>query len=395
MAVRATGINPAMLRWAREQAGYSSVEPVAIRMKRPQAEIEAWESGTEFPTWRQLERLARDFYHRPTALFFLPAPPEEQTPTAEFRRLPEKVLNDLEPDTWLAIRQAKARQLDLEELAPFGDSSERQIIQDLGNSVTPDNADNLAMEVRRYLDVSISDQLKWGSEEDDLDNWRDAVQSAGVWVFKRHFKQEDVAGFCLYSSQHPLVYLNNGQPKVRQIFTLFHELAHLLFEFSHLERSDIGHYMDSLEGHDKIIETACNTFAGEFLVPTAHFQEFAGPDVTAGMTDDVIVSFARNYRVSREVILRKCLNQEWVNQQFYNAKVEEWKRGYSGDYERGTGGNYYFNQGTYLGVKYTALAFRGYYQGAYDVDQLSGYLDVSAASIGGMENWLNQRLATR
>ena len=56
MVVRATGINPAMLRWAREQAGYS-VEEAASRMKRDPAEISAWESGEEFPTWRQFERL--------------------------------------------------------------------------------------------------------------------------------------------------------------------------------------------------------------------------------------------------------------------------------------------------------------------------------------------------
>ena len=277
MADRATGINPAMLRWAREQAGYPTVESVAASIKRPAAQIEGWESGLEFPTWRQLERLARDFYHRPTALFFLPAPPEEQVPTAEFRHLPAAALDDLEPDTWLAVRQARARQLDLEELALFDDAPERLLVRDLANSSTPDRAENLAREARTYLGVSLDEQFTWRSEEAALDNWRDAVQSAGVWVFKRHFRQKDVAGFCLNDTHRPIVYLNNGQPKVRQIFTLFHEMAHLLYGFNHLERSDVGHYMDSLVGHDKAIEIACNRFAGEFLVPTSHFRTYAEP----------------------------------------------------------------------------------------------------------------------
>ena len=395
MADKATGINPEMLRWAREQAGYSTVEPVAVSMKRPPADIEAWESGAEFPTWRQLERLARDLYHRPTALFFLPAPPEEQTPSAEFRRLPASALDDLEPDTWLAIRQAKARQLDLAELAPFDDSPERQIIQDLAPGATPDNADELAMEARRCLGVSIMDQLEWSSEEDALDNWRDAVQSAGVWVFKRHFKQDDVAGFCLDDPKYPLVYLNNGQPKVRQIFTLFHELAHLLFGFSYLERSNVERYMDSLEGHDRNVEIACNRFAGEFLVPASHFQKNTAPNIAAGVADDTLVALARRYRVSREVILRKCLDQNWIDQEFYDEKAEEWRRRYSEVPDTGSGGNYYANQGAYLGGKYTALAFRGYYQGAYDIEQLSEYLDIRASSVPGLENWLNRRLASR
>ena len=395
MADRATGINPEMLRWAREQAGFPTVEAVAIRLKRPVFQVEAWESGLESPTWRQLELLAREIYHRPTALFFLPTPPEEQTPTAEFRRLPETALDDLEPDTWLAIRQAKARQMDLEELAPFDDSLERLIVRDLAGGVIPDGVDSLAREARTYLGVSLDDQFAWKSADVALESWRDAVQAVGIWVFKRHFRQKDVAGFCLNGTDRPIVYLNNGQQKVRQIFTLFHELAHLLYGFNHLERSNIDHYVEELVGHDKDVEVACNRFAGEFLVPTDHFLEFASPEITTGITDDKLVSLARHYRVSREVVLRKCLNQNWIDQQFYEDKVKEWRSGYPEDSNRGTGGNYYSTQGTYLGEKYTTLAFRGYYQGAYGVDQLSEYLDIKASSFVGLENWLNSRRASR
>ena len=234
MVVRATGINPAMLRWAREQAGYS-VEEAASRMKRDPAEISAWESGEEFPTWRQFERLTRNLYHRPTALFFFWEPPEEDSPTAELRRLPENLLDDLEPDTWLAIRQAKARQLDLADLVAYDEPGTRQIIRDLSGNARPETVDELAAETRRYLNIAPDEQFEWISDDHALNNWRDAIQSVGVWVFKRSFRQRDVAGFCLDGELDPLVYLNNSQPKVRQIFTLFHELTHLLFGFNHLE----------------------------------------------------------------------------------------------------------------------------------------------------------------
>ena len=395
MADRATGINPEMLRWAREQAGYPSADAVAALLKRPVEDIEAWEMGTKYPTWRQLERLARDLYRRPTALFFLPFPPDEQVPSAEFRRLPESALNDLEPDTWLAIRQARARQMDLEELAEFDDSLGRGIVRDLAGVATPASAEYLAEEARDYLGVSLDEQMSWRSVESALENWRESVQSVGIWVFKRHFRQEDVAGFCLDGERRPVVYLNNGQPKVRQIFTLFHEMGHLLYGFNHLERSDVGRYVEALAGHDRSVEIACNRFAGEFLVPTSHFLEYASSVFSDEINDDAISLVARRYRVSREVVLRKCLNQDWVGNAFYSEKVREWNE-QSSEQDRGFGGgNYYANQGTYLGTKYTALAFRGYYQGAYDIDQLSGYLDVSAANISGLENWLNRRLATR
>ena len=299
----------------------------------------------------------------------------------------------MEPDTWLAIREARARLFDLEELAALDGSVESQIVRDLADKASPNDIDSLAHEARNFLEISLDDQFAWVSVEAALDHWRDAVQAAGVWVFKRHFRQIDVAGFCIYDSQRPLVYLNNGQPKARQIFTLFHELAHLFFEFNHLERSNVGHYMDTLDGRDREVEIACNRFAGEFLVPTSHFQEFAAPRVAEALTDDTLDFLARKYRVSREVALRKCLNQTWVDQKFYDDKVQEWRDQSFGNPEGSGGGNYYANQGTYLGAKYTALAFRGYYQGVYDVDQLSEYLGVRATSVPGIESWLNRRLA--
>ncbi len=393
MVVRATGINPAMLRWARERAGYS-VEEVASRMKRAPNEITAWESGEAFLTWRQLERLARDLYHRPTASFFLWEPPEEETPSAEFRRIPEKDLEDLEPDTWLAVREAKARQLELAELAEFNDSDERSILRDMSNATVAD-PDELATEVRRYLGIGLDDQLGWASDDDALSYWRDAVQTAGVWVFKRSFRQHDVAGFCLNGGRYPLVYLNNGQPKVRQIFTLFYELAHLLYGFNHLERSEVDRYLSSLQGADREVEIACNRFAGEFLVPKDHFLRTHGLAAGAEPTDDVLARLSENYRVSREIILRKYLDQGWINSHFYHNKVNDWRSEVFIDDGKRKGGDYYANQGTYLGVKYAALAFRGYYQGAYGIDQLAEYLNIKASNISRLENWLTRRLAPR
>ena len=63
--------------------------------------------------------------------------------------------------------------------------------------------------------------------------------------------------------------------------------------------------MNTLEGKEKEIEITCNRFAGELLVPTSHFREYAGPIVAAGLSDAVLNQLSRRYRVSREVALRK------------------------------------------------------------------------------------------
>ncbi len=398
MADRATGINPAMLRWAREQAGYATVDAVAARLKRPPEEIEAWESGAKFPTWRQFERMARDLYRRPTALFFLPSPPMEKTPATEFQHLPKGMIEDLEPDTWFAVRHAKARQLDLAELAPFDDSRERRILGDLTESADPNNAPSIAADVREYLHIQLESQLDWQSERVALENWRNAIQEAGVWVFKRRFRQDDVAGFCLYDRTQPLIYLNSGQSVGRQMLTLFNQLAHLIFKTSHLECWQMDHYLSELKGHDRDVEIACGRIASEVLIPTEHFLENAAFGAMSVTDELALTSVARKYRVGKEVVLRKYLDQKFIDLQQYNEKLREWSKVEPSESGGKGGGSFYAVQRANLGAKYTGLVFRGYYQGAYEVDQLVEYLDIRAPNVVNLENWENwlyKNLASR
>ena len=235
--------------------------------------------------------------------------------------------------------------------------------------------------------------MDWPSEGAALENWRSAIQDAGVWVFKRRFRQNDIAGFCIYDRSHPLIYLNSGQSVGRQMFTLINELAHLLFKFNHLERRDVDLYLESLEGYDRDIEVACSRVATDVLIPTKHFVENTALESMSGTDELVLTSLARRYRVGREVVLRKYLDQEFIDLQQYDEKLNEWdeveppesrKRGGGGG-----GGNFYAVQRANLGAKFTGLAFRGYYQGAYDVDQLVEYLDIRPPNVINLENWEN------
>ena len=383
----ATGITPSILRWAREQSGYT-LEQVAKRIGKTEIQISAWERGTAHPTWRQLEHLAHDVYRRPTAIFFFPGPPDEQPLAAEFRRLPEAALLDLEPDTWYAVRQAKVRQLDLAELAQFQDDSKDNILAALGGSARVNASNTLASQARAYIGVPLSEQVSWRNDTDALNRWRDAVQDCGVWVFKRSFRQKDVAGFSLASSHYPLVYLNNGQAKTRQIFTLFHELGHLLFGTGHLVRTDPERNVRFLQGENRAIEIACNAFAGEFLIPDDDFRLHASPSLP---DDETVQALASRYSVSREVILRDYRDRGWIDQSYYNAKVAELRQNYAG--ASGSGWvDPVSSRGTYLGAKFTELAFRGYYQGTFDIDQLSDFLGVKTSNVLGLESWLHRRL---
>ena len=164
----------------------------------------------------------------------------------------------------LLLRKAKAFQLNLMELTHMErNPASRAITKDLSFSSNTNLAE-AANQLRSYLGVTIETQQSWPDDEAALKEWRQALQTVGVYIFKDAFKANEFSGFCLFDEVFPLIYVNNSAAKTRQIFTLFHELAHLLFETSGIDTIH-GDYISKLQGDSKRIEVFCNRFAAEFL----------------------------------------------------------------------------------------------------------------------------------
>ena len=72
-------VNPELLRWAIERAGFD-LDKLAHRI--PQ--LPAWESGDKQPTFKQLEGFAKAT-HTPIGFLFLPEPPDERLPIRDLR----------------------------------------------------------------------------------------------------------------------------------------------------------------------------------------------------------------------------------------------------------------------------------------------------------------------
>jgi len=384
-------INPDVLRWARETGGFG-IDDVVLKLKRKRVTSEtvaSWEKGATSPTYAQLERLAYEIYKRPLALFFFPEPPEEETPKESFRTLPQEEINLLEPRLLHLVRQAKAMQENLKELFDGVNPAKRQVCSDV-TIHRSDTISDVANAVRKYLDVGLNRQYGLTTNDKALKYWRNVLEKHGVFVFKDAFKDEGCSGFCLYDNVFPVIYINNSQPKIRQIFTLFHELAHLLFKTGGI---DLRHndFVQRMRGPNRRIEVFCNKFAGEFLVPT----EDVKPQIRNQTIDDnLLTRLARKYSVSREVILRKCLDLNHTTKAFYEAKVKEWNEERLMRGEPSPGGNPYYTKGTYLGSHYIETAFGKYYQGAISKPQLADYLGMKEVHVSTFEGYVLHRGAT-
>lgn len=373
-------INRVTLKWARESANIS-VEEVAFKMDKNTAIVEDWEKGTKSPTYIQLEKLAYEIYKRPIAIFFFPDPPEEVDPKGSFRTLPASELDDLPSNFLKLFRDAQAMQINLEELNDGTNPEPKKIFRDL--SFTPrDSAQEAAITVRDYLGVPLETQLKWKDVSTALKEWRRSIESKGIYIFKDAFHSDEISGFCIYDHEFPVIYLNNSMSITRQVFTLFHELVHLLLKTGGIDKRNDA-FLRKLRGDNKRAEILCNRFTGAFLVPDSDFETMLKE---TELSKKGIQQLANRYKVSREVILRKCLDRKLVDEVYYEEKSKQWAEEARRRRKQGDGGNYYRNIVAYRGDTYLDLAFRQYYQGRFDTMQLAEYLGVKATSIPGVES---------
>lgn len=385
MSDRATSISPSVLTWARERAGLSPSE-VATYMHKDVDDIVAWESGAAWPTYNQLETLAEGLFRRPVALFFFPDPPDEPAPQQEFRTLPDFDIRLLNAHTRFAVRLARSYQESLRELTGGVNPARRHMLRDL-DPTHFSNTVSLAAAIREFLGVSLTRQKSWRNAADAMAAWRGAVEDAGVFVFKRPLKQREVSGFCLTDDEFPVVMVNNSTPFTRQVFTLFHEVSHLLYGVNSMTTLD-GRFVERMSGRPKSVEVLCNQLAAEALVPS---DSFPWDRIDRDNLVESVSRIASIYGVSREVVLRRVLDRGWIDSATYRDFVDKWADD-NGPGREGSGGNYYLNQAAYLGDSFLRLAFSRYRAGVISVSDLAEHLGVKAKNISRFEDVVASRL---
>lgn len=280
-------INPSVLRWAREEAGFNPEEAAKKASTTRDTYLE-WESkGSRIPLGK-LSSLA-SAYKRQIAVFLLPeAPPKLQRPN-DFRnltpaksKLSKKVLQVIREVTY--FRQV-ARELRNESV---WQASYDWLKQADRNQFSDDQ---IAESLRERLDITVEDQFNWQSDNEAYRRWRNAVETRlGILVFQFPMSMDEAQGFSFSDTFPYAIVTNSNHSYTGRTFTIFHELAHIIRHHSAICLVD-----RATEKQQE--EWACNLFAGRFLVP----------DSLVETADELktIQSFASRLNVSREVYLRR------------------------------------------------------------------------------------------
>ena len=376
MAETLSGVNGEIIRWAREFYNMSpdeAAQAIDVDISR----YMNWENGTEHPTYAKLKKIS-DVFRKPSAVFFFPEPPQLPSIKGDLRTLPDVIINSFSKNVIIQFEKAKVYQLSLEELYGIKDSIIAQ------RSSFPKDIDQLCSFFRMQLEFPISAQKARKSTKVVFEIFREKFYDLGIYVFKDAFKDNRISGICLNDDHYPVIVINNSMSFARQIFTLFHELYHLISDTSGAEIIRDDYYV-ALDAQQAEIERACDTFANAFLVPMDDFKQELKKKP---LNENRIEELAMLYSVSKEAIMYKLYKMEKLTPAEYNDLKEFFygdairngeKKGQSG------GGNHYYTQLTYLGQRYAGDVFKQYFSGKIDSVRASEMLQSKVDHLPNLE----------
>jgi Zn-dependent peptidase ImmA (M78 family) len=304
-----------VLKWARESSGWTA-EAIVGKIRVSAKQYREWESTGKGIPLAKLEALSK-YYKRSLAVFFLPAPPPEPKKPTDFRMLPGKV-DKFERKTLLAIRRALWLQSVASELFELLDLPKLAAI---GAASLEDNPESVSRRVRQALGVTLNDQLQWESESEALRKWRDALEAKHVLVFSQSMPVADARGFSL-SNVNPWVIVVSSSDSMRaRIFTLFHELGHLL-----LHSPGVCIPRDDYSRGSRLIkvEKWCNQFAAALLLPR-DYVENAAVNRGTDTLPEILTQISRRCKVSQEVVLRRLAGLDLIPEVMFEEQLERLK----------------------------------------------------------------------
>ena len=382
-------ISPEVMKWAR--VSLHLPEEVVLehfnqkskqKFKVDEALLKKLESGNGEEIAFTLFQELSSFYKRPLSVFFLNKPPKEPLLPKDRRTINSNVHYIISPNAVLAIRRARYVQEIFRDLSK---ELELSLKFPFRKFTLLDNPTEMGEKFREILKFSLENQKKTRDARGLFDAIRVRLERVNVFTIKSSFPVEDARAFSLVDQTPYLILINNKDgdyfgyaPKT---FSLLHEFAHIL-----LRESAICN--DFYYSHFKI-EKFCNSFAGSFLVPEVYFWEVL--DITRKKFDianleEYLKTLQATFKVSKDVLLRRCLTFKLIEESFYKKKTKEWKDEYEKNKkEKEEKGEKQFipaiTQGRRAisnnGKKFVELVLHARGEGKITVDSAADYLGVS------------------
>ena len=120
MAEPLSGVNGEIIRWAREFYNMD-IEEAAAAIGVAVERYNGWENGNGHPTYAKLRKIS-EVFHKPSAVFFFPTPPQLPSIKGDLRTLSVDVVSHFSKNVIVQFEKAKVYQISLRELYGNRDS---------------------------------------------------------------------------------------------------------------------------------------------------------------------------------------------------------------------------------------------------------------------------------
>jgi Zn-dependent peptidase ImmA (M78 family) len=373
--------NKSILVWARKALGFD-LETVAHKIGTKAHIVKAWEEGEKSPSFRQLEDLS-DLYHQPIIAFFHEEQPDEPRWPADFRSPSAGGSEPLKPETKIAILDAQWRQ-------SIAQSLREEIGIDVSfspiGSKPEGDAEALAQELRAQIGPTIETQITWAKDYSRLYKyWRALLENIGILVFRFDFPRKDVRAFSLPGQLAPVISVSSNDWLNGNVFSLFHELAHLLFSQS--STCNDFEFRSGYRTEKDRVEIFCNHFAGAFLVPADDLirHNIVGNKVRKTIDAHEIRELAHYFGVSWEVVLRRMALVGCLDEAFYKKWKDNQKDSWKDPKQPGGGGGDKYSYVRKIlnrqGIAYIETVLTAYSEKIISLTEASEYLGEKTRSV--------------
>lgn len=347
-------VKPALFDFARARSGIGDAD-----WQRRFPKFDEWRSGDRKPTLKQLQDFANKT-HTPFGFLLLEEAPDEPLPIADFRSPAAGLAQQPSGNLLDTIYSAQGRQAWFRDHQLLNNEDPVEWIGTASTQVAPAQAAEMLREV---LDWTAGRRSRCRTWEDALTELREQAERAGVLVMiagytgratRRTLDTSEFSGFALSDQYAPVAFVNGRDPKARQIFTLAHELAHLLIASTGL--SEVEPVTEATVDEERW----CNATAAELLVPAAEFDVM----VTDQPIAEQLQPLAKHFRVSTQVILgrfRETGRIDWPT--FWQLFEAERARIAAIVAEPGTGGNYYNSRPVQVSKRFAGELIASVYEG--------------------------------
>jgi len=391
MTTLAVKINPNVLIWAREQQGVS-IDWAIHKSGFPR--LPQWERGSALPTMRQLRDLAH-LYRRPSAIFFLSRLPEQNRAATDFRRHAGTEADTLSSEARTEIRVCESRRTRALDLGSLLGNEMRLSLDTLS---LDDNVELAADHICGQLGIELDILAKLKTDKAALDYWISRIEASNCLVFRSitlssfNASFKEIRGTCAFYDEYPWILLNSQEHERAQLFTLLHELTHLLLH-------DPG--ICTLAEQETITGTErfCNSASAAILMPKALVESLVHarfPDLGGeGIVEQAVDFLASHFHVSKEAAARRLVSLGLATWSYYSdvrarqIVSREQERQALKEGEGGGNGKYYFKRVlAWNGIAYCSIVLNAYHRDSISLGEAAEALRTKTNHVESIEREL-------